>query len=292
MPLLIKINENIKKFIKKDKFTLKKEKKAYSHNVYKVETDDKDYIYKEYTRRSKTETKILEALGRKFIVDNDEFRIEEYLDSEMPDYLVHAKLIGESLREFHKLNIKIRSFFDLLENLIKKNNFEEKLEEIINKVYARIKEKHLKFNKVTVCHNDLQPGNILIHKNKAVLIDFEYASTNHPMFDYANIFCEMSCDYSNECALKKELLPSESTKREILKWYDKNNLEENLSIANELMSSSHFLWYLWARPYIGKNNNNDFNYINYAISRLTMLKEENILKNEEFNFLKNDLKNK
>lgn len=214
MPLLTKIQENIKKYLKKDKFTLIKEKNAYSHDVYKVETDDKAYIYKEYKQKSITEAKLFKALNKNFIVDNNRFRIEEYLESTKPDYLADAQIIVESLKEFHNLKVKIRNFFSLLKNLIEKNKFKKKEKTIINLILKKIKEKHSKLtNEIKVCHNDLQPGNILIHKNKAVLIDFEYASLNHPMFDFANIFCEMSCDYENECTLKKELFPSEEVKK-------------------------------------------------------------------------------
>lgn len=63
-------------------------------------------------------------------------------------------------------------------------------------------------------------------------------------------------------------------------------------MANELISSSHFLWFLWARCYIGRKNNNNFNYFNFAEYRLSLLKEEGILEEEEFDILLKEIKNK
>lgn len=52
------------------------------------------------------------------------------------------------------------------------------------------------------CHNDVQEGNVLLKEGNStrqlVVIDFEYCSYNYRGFDFANHFCEWTCDYSNE----------------------------------------------------------------------------------------------
>ncbi|KCZ80170.1 hypothetical protein H312_02443 [Anncaliia algerae PRA339] len=286
MPLLKEIKQNIKKYTNHDSFTLIREEDAYSNTVYKVVTDDDCYIYKEYKKKSDIEAKVLHALKREFIVDTDTFRIEKYYEFRKPNYLKDARSIGKSIKEFHQLRIDLPNFLEILTQMIH-SFFKDGIEEqIIDKLYAKIKERYTLFTEtVTVSHNDLQPGNILIIDDKAMLIDFEYASLNNPMFDYANIFCEMSCDYS-VCELREELMPSEEEKRRMLEGYVNGNIDNMLFVANNLMCCSHFLWYLWARKYVKNTNDNSFNYLKYGISRLFFLKKENLIDQKEYEILK------
>lgn len=50
-------------------------------------------------------------------------------------------------------------------------------------------------NGIAFCHNDVQENNILVTGSRLRIIDFEYADFNHPAFDIANFFCEMTIDY-------------------------------------------------------------------------------------------------
>lgn len=44
--------------------------------------------------------------------------------------------------------------------------------------------------KITLCHNDLVPGNILLAGDRTYLIDYEYAMQNDPLFDIASFISE------------------------------------------------------------------------------------------------------
>ena len=53
---------------------------------------------------------------------------------------------------------------------------------------------------VRFCHNDVNMENLLVPEsdpNKIILIDWEYAGFNYPVFDIANYCCEQQYDWSN-----------------------------------------------------------------------------------------------
>lgn len=41
-----------------------------------------------------------------------------------------------------------------------------------------------------LCHNDLNPGNLLFDDQQLLLLDWEYADSNDPHFDLASVICE------------------------------------------------------------------------------------------------------
>ena len=49
-----------------------------------------------------------------------------------------------------------------------------------------------------VCHNDLNPMNILWKENKPILLDFEYASVNDCYFDLAALSIEFKLERKEE----------------------------------------------------------------------------------------------
>lgn len=94
--------------------------------------------------------------------------------------------IANKLRELHSYHFKADSDF-LPFNRIEEYYFNAhtpKLpmhDEIIERMRKYYKEQNL-----TLCHNDLVPGNIIYDNGQYYFIDFEYASNNVPFFDIAS----------------------------------------------------------------------------------------------------------
>lgn len=83
----------------------------------------------------------------------------------------------------------------------------------------------------TMCHNDLNPGNILwleeddalaLNRRRIQLIDFEYSGWNYRSFDLGNTVCEMDYDYATldvvEPALVDLASPAAMAPTQALDW--------------------------------------------------------------------------
>ncbi|XP_029289748.1 choline kinase alpha [Cottoperca gobio] len=141
---------------------------------------------------------------------------------------------------------------------------------------------------VVFCHNDCQEGNILLlkgHKQKLMLIDFEYSSYNYRGFDIGNHFCEWMYDYNCEefpfFKVNAHAYPSKAQQLHFIESYlresdggfdnlseeDQMKLKEELHVeVNRFSLASHFFWGLWSIIQ-ARLSTIKFGYMEYAQAR-------------------------
>lgn len=142
------------------------------------------------------------------------------------------KEVKNLIDQLHTLNINIKIFNpqEFLNLFIQKvgvitqlKKLEPKIQEIIFNYYNHQQQ-------LVVSHNDLIPENFLIINQKMYLIDFEYVSYNHHLFDYASFMTE-ACNSKQAQQFKKILNLNESEEQELL----------------NLMLYQNYLWAHWAK---------------------------------------------
>ena len=142
--------------------------------------------------------------------------------------------IAKKIKELHSYEYVCSKDFSPLERLdyyleSNPNPTRELNSIIINKI-----KKYYDNTKLIMCHNDLVPGNFLIKDDEVLIIDFEYASNNHPFFDVISFLSE------NNITDKKKI------DLFINAYYDNNppsNIEE---MIEDFYDFSDLLWYNWS----------------------------------------------
>ncbi|CAN9498613.1 unnamed protein product [Ophioblennius macclurei] len=146
---------------------------------------------------------------------------------------------------------------------------------------------------VVFCHNDCQEGNILLlkgphsapHRQKLMLIDFEYSSYNYRGFDIGNHFCEWiydyNCDHFPFFKVNEDNYPSKSQQLHFLDSYlresdpsfkhlseqDQDQVKEDMYVeVNRFSLASHFFWGLWSLIQ-ARLSTIKFGYLEYAQAR-------------------------
>ncbi|AFN82622.1 choline kinase-like protein [Encephalitozoon romaleae SJ-2008] len=255
---------------------------AYSNVVYMFEVNGSKYIYKEFREFDEQDEMINRIVGgERVVASNHRFRIEKRLEGRHGSIREDLRRIAPELRKFHDTHVEgIRSYEELVESMMVKciremvagsgrgdmslSSIEEKMKRmrasdagwcsgddcvfwILMKARDRVFEVPKGGFKAVMCHNDLQPGNILVSKDEVVLIDFEFAAMGSPVIEIANLFCEAGYDYSRYVFLE-ERFPSAEEQMEFVREYmggDESWLEI-VRLVPGAMAYSHFLWYLWA----------------------------------------------
>lgn len=101
-------------------------------------------------------------------------------------------------------------------------------ENILNHVKQLLKREPLVF-----CHNDLVRGNLLFKNNMVYVIDYEYAGTNHPLFDLASFITENNI----------------SNSRLVTTFLNEYYQEKNIPLRDFTIFCRFldYLWYYWAQ---------------------------------------------
>ena len=173
----------------------------------------------------------------------------------------HLEVIAKKLYKLHNSKLifnnefNTHSTFNSYLNLLKKPNnfykFNKNIEEIcyfFDKVCFYLDKK---YERTSPCHNDLVPENILIRRNTAFFIDWEYSGMNHPLFDISAFFLESN-------------LSQENQKFFLQVYDDKIDLYKTIKDISYFQFSQDVLWFLWT---IIKQENNEF-FDNYAENRI------------------------
>jgi hypothetical protein len=143
-------------------------------------------------------------------------RIEEFYEgrtlepTDLADSSV-LKGIASELFRFHQLEpdgLPAESFFELLHDKWgrlgrsvldnDRHHFPaneqlmcDDLREMFSDETARMVQRCLPEGPVAFCHNDTYHGNVMMLENSDIkLLDFEFSCSNHPAFDFANLFAE------------------------------------------------------------------------------------------------------
>ncbi|KAF9763709.1 putative choline kinase 2 [Nosema granulosis] len=293
---------------KSEIYDLEELKQGFTNKVYKFRVKNNWYIYKEYSQTNENEISVLTKISIPSIVYNHpSYRIEEYLENKELDYIEDMKDIILAMKEMHALDSEnVMTFESLVEclyqdaitNIKCKAVGEEKVclknlnnaEEYVRQTLGILRDNALKLYKENeykegLCHNDLQPNNMLKTQNKVVIIDYEFATKGDVLFDIANLFCETHIDYKNKtCVYKAELGYKEEHEIDFLKTYFEGqevNIEDIRMRINNFKLISHFIWFLWAIPKLTEHTNEEFKYDNYAKDRLHALIESGFVCLEE-----------
>lgn len=141
---------------------------------------------------------------------------------------------------------------------------------------------------VVFCHNDLQPGNILLCKESDEhdqfslhMIDFEYCSYNYRAFDIGNHLNEWQFDYVNDAFPHYHFRPQHHCSKQHRRAFYQTYLRTSTSLGEvseaELealdsevahgMALSHLFWLVWAIVQT-KLSTINFGYLSFAKDRL------------------------
>lgn len=212
-----------------------------SNNNYLV---DKKYVVrvkeeKEYFYSYQHEKEILHLTARLYLSD-----IVRYLDKDgnkVSDYIPGTHIFSKKdeeikkaallIRKLHSADINTHIKFDPFTRYkyYRKNSQGEtfKHEELILKETKKL---YHKYNLI-LCHNDLVDNNFLFTKDRAYLIDYEFAGKNIYLFDLASFITENNITDKNKIRL-------------FLSTYGFNfNLYNDLRV---MMMFLNLLWYYWA----------------------------------------------
>ncbi|AVP49091.1 MAG: hypothetical protein C5T88_00630 [Williamsoniiplasma luminosum] len=145
--------------------------------------------------------------------------------------LDRMKIILSLINELHqqKYDLKVFDPREFLDLFISKVGLIEELNHWTPKINL-ILQNYYDGTPPVLSHNDLVPENFLIKEHQIFLIDFEYVSYNHYLYDYAS--------FTNE------LYPM-AKKREFIKLLNLNHQE--LIKLNQLMQYQTYLWAHWAK---------------------------------------------
>jgi thiamine kinase-like enzyme len=256
-----------------------------TNTVLKLSFNNKHFIIKIFNKIHNYSVRVNELLISKklnfipnIIFQNNDFRIEEFIESDIFKeddkiyfFYNNYKPIINVIKIFHGDNFYQKT--EIIDKLFNNWKDSKKITDLginINKIYKNITKFLFKTNfRIAFCHNDLIMNNILISNNRIHIIDLEYSGNNYILYEFANMFNELSIDYNN-CTLRNiDIKPLE---KKILYEYfgfkvDFNKLYEDISKFKKI---SNFLWTLWSFKQIDLEQNNSFDYYKYGLLRLSM----------------------
>ncbi|KAG5859425.1 choline/ethanolamine kinase [Encephalitozoon hellem] len=322
--MLQNVMKNIKQFLGGEPAKIVRIGTAYSNVVYMFEIDGNRYIYKVFQEFDEQDEMINSIIGGERVIEsNSEFRIEKCLEGRHAIIKRDLKRIASELRKFHDTRIEgVRSYEEMVKimlvkcigEMIREDEKEEIslscVEENIRKIRSsceavlsdsdriiwiltKVRDKVFGIPrgdfKEVMCHNDLQPGNILVSEPSVVFIDFEFAAMGSPVIDIANLFCESGYDYSRYMFVDS-CFPSTEEQMEFIQEYmgDSRDCLEIVELVNGAMAYSHFLWYLWAQCNKRCGSSEHFDYVKYGNSRLLELRKRGFVSASEYEVLRMD----
>ncbi|XP_029157062.1 probable choline kinase 3 [Nylanderia fulva] len=175
----------------------------------------------------------------------ENYVIERYIDFEEVNWERDMKEIALELKRFHSQKCKLE-YSVLLEYTL-----QSEMGDMRNRVLERIKNEIfevIKGEKLSLCHNDLQLGNMMKIKGGIKFIDFEYTTMGNAYADIANLFCEKMCDYEEDSVLKVERGWSVEKKKEFLRIYEgKEDVEVEYEKVCKREVIPHFFWLKYLR---------------------------------------------
>jgi thiamine kinase-like enzyme len=305
--------------LQKETTDIKVMEEGYTNKVYLVTCHDLKYILKVYTEYNSNEDKMVKYVGFPVVLyAGDKFRIEEYAEHQKFDFDRDYLLVAKELAKFHALRFTdLKNFSETTEEMFNRTKYPEIFRQVKNRIADKIKKldclqmatlerdtdingdveffyPHTKpippnltdmyyLSRECICHNDLQPGNILRINDKVKFLDYEYIGINNPMNDIANFFVEKMMDY-NESVLKRENAFTEDQKIAFLQVYlNKQMVFKEILAINMRENYSHLFWAAWSFQF--ERDHPKFNYKKFRENRLTFLKDAKYLTDEEFNTL-------
>lgn len=144
-------------------------------------------------------------------------------------------LMASCLKRLHAVQGSFKGFYAFERYTKYKNGSGESIEpEFEKQILDKVSGFYEKEPQV-LCHNDLWSDNILYYKGMVVLIDFEFAGMNNPMFDLASVIGENN-------------ITDQKMVTEFLKdYYGSQLTDDKLRKVISIVAFEHFMWYYWAK---------------------------------------------
>lgn len=179
-------------------------------NIYEVDKDKiLRVIYKEESKADNVEEIIYPVLEKNkiyvphiyeyLVIENKKSQLMERIDGDVlvKEWIKHPLSDEKQTYEFSKMhynilqikcNDSIPSLNDLINYFV--NNVKIDLDEnLVSKIMTVFNGLPIKNN---LCHGDFHPGNILVSKDKKVIIDWSGVHTGNPISDVAHTYLLMS----------------------------------------------------------------------------------------------------
>lgn len=148
---------------------------------------------------------------------------------------ISMKEIGSFLKKMHSLKMEAITDFNASKRFdYYKKNAESKTFEPLEKEIRITVENYINSEEKVICHNDIVEGNLLKRNDQIIIIDFEYAAKNHPLFDLASILSE---NRINNASQKKALLEGYGYKADVT----------TMNKLNQFILYEDYLWMYWAK---------------------------------------------
>ena len=216
------ITDNFEKIIStkvKNIYEINQIKNGWTNFVFEVRTNKKIYIFRFPRNSFFSDALIKECEFSKFIYNKTSFITNKlklcYFEGK--PFSIHTKIDGEMLSSVYKnfnkqektqLAQDISKFISEIQNikcnlkLDTTSNFLDKLSFVSDLDYDLNKHKFLKKleqnNNLTLCHGDLNPGNIIVKNNKMIgVLDFAFVSFSSNLLDLSRIVGRMPSDFKS-----------------------------------------------------------------------------------------------
>ena len=147
------------------------------------------------------------------------------LDDVIEDIARKIKTFHSAPMSHHEFNIKKK--YDTFKQLTTKSLYDlSEFEYILDQLDL--------YKDRVLCHNDLVNGNVVFLNNECFIIDFEYASDNHPYFDLMSFITENNIDDTN---LRERFYSA---------YFNTELIEDIRRELRYFESVHHLLWCQWA----------------------------------------------
>ena len=245
-------NEN---YLINDAYVLRLPKKDHDETInYKLE----DEVYKKIEPLKISEKLVYFNSNRgikvsKF-VHNTRFYVSTPSDAQIRD-------VAKLLKKIHGSSIKVSKDYEIIKKLTYYKKYvdsaaflDQRYEKLIINEFNKLDEKE----EYCLCHNDLVKHNLLFKFNGLVLIDWEYASMNSPLFDLASFISENNLSKDQEITFLKQYY-----------GYKFSNLKMKKVDAYARMLD--ILFYYWSLHYYKKRG--DKIYYDISLEKFEHIKE-------------------
>ncbi|OAG29193.1 choline/ethanolamine kinase [Nematocida displodere] len=287
--------------------TADKEPLGYTNSVFRVARKEERYIYKEYSGKKEGCSELFwqKFFGfPKILKEDKEYRIDEYVQNlslsrritRTNGFLI--ELAGR-IASVHKSSPPPTHGLTYLEAMqqASKNICLKLRNTRLYTIFTRIEKKitaiyqeSLFLGKMSICHNDLQVGNILLLPDGTIqLIDFEHVSMNLPTVEIANLFLELSTNYQKKGAPVSTSLSLSSPQKTL---FHRTYLSQTKPSSTSAITPEQFgvetdkmkgvvcyYWILWATALLVDTppKTNGFDYFCFIEYRLQYLCEEGLI---------------
>ncbi len=258
------------------------EESTFTHSTHLVKVNNQSCVMRRYGSGTdffihrdveQENQRRLESLGLapKLLGINKEERVEffEYIPgraaskADFSDPSTLSKII-RAIKSIHSSEVTLVSqlnpfrTIDRYEGEAKRLDPSRMKNRSIERVHQEVREIEKRIDRferpITLCHNDLSPGNFIMTPIGTVrIIDWEFAAMGDPLFDLANFLSTLRATSTNYL--------DEAWERKVLDMYFEKKRGREIVYLYELVA--RYLGVLWA-IILEKRSDTDFDYFGYS----------------------------